>query len=60
MSELDALETARILVEEYGDNAKSEVNRRAELALIGGDMNAFALWHAVVVFVSDIRRHKKI
>ena len=58
MSELNALHTARIVVEEYGDGAEAEVNRRAELALVDGDLNAFALWSAVIVFVSDIQSRK--
>lgn len=58
MSELNALQTARIVVEEYGDKAEAEVNRRAEKALIDGDMDAFAVWRAVIVFVSDINSRK--
>ena len=58
MSEIDALQTARIVVEEYGDKAEHEVNRRAEQALLDGDLDAFAVWRAVIVFVSDINTRK--
>ena len=58
MKELDALQTARLIVEEYGDLAEAEVNRRAELALVNGDYDAFAVWRAVIVFVSDISARK--
>jgi|GEM_PF-1898161 len=58
MKELDALQTARLVAEEYGDLAEDEVNRRAELALVEGDFDAFAVWRAVIVFVSDINTRK--
>ena len=54
MKEVDALQTARLVVAEYGNQAEAEVNRRAELALVNGDYDAFAVWRAVIVFVSDI------
>jgi hypothetical protein len=55
MSEIDALQTARVVVEDYGDRAEAEVNRRAEQALIEGDLDAFAVWRTVIVFVSDLQ-----
>lgn len=58
MTEINALETARIVVEEYGNQAEREVNRRAEMALAQGDLDSFEVWSEVIVFVSDIQERQ--
>jgi hypothetical protein len=58
MSEIDTLQTARIFVDELGDEAEAEVNRLAEKALADGDMDAFAVWRSVIISVSDIQSRK--
>ena len=55
---MNALHTARLVVEEYGDTAEAEVNRRAEMALVDGDLDAFAVWKAVIVFIAVIQDRK--
>ena len=54
MDDLKALRTARQLVEQYGAGAEAEVNRRAEDALVKGDIDAFNLWTDVIFYVSDM------
>jgi hypothetical protein len=54
MDEIEILEFARRLIEEYGQDAEHEVEERAVLALIREDMEDYDLWARVVVFVSEI------
>jgi hypothetical protein len=58
MDEIEILKLARRLGEEYSQHAELEVNHRAELALLRDDMEDFAHWGRVVVFVSDLNRLK--
>lgn len=53
-ADIEALEKAREIVRLFGVRAEHEVNLRAELAILRGDLEDFAMWGRVVVFVSDL------
>lgn len=55
MNEADILQTAKVMLEQYGTDAEAQAAKRADRALVQGSIEGEQIWQRVVAAILEMR-----
>jgi hypothetical protein len=55
MNEADILQTAKMMLEQYGTDAEAQAAKRADRALLQGSIEGEQIWQRVVAAILEMR-----